>query len=246
MAEVPRAPLGRPPARSWLPGIAWGFLVIVGLAILKPWGTSPSTGPDPTVQPTFVFGPAATERPRVRGYDPRLFGLREPDPAWELWPAGYVVQFGIAGPVRVHGQDDPDASPGASPSVPVAAPSPAAASPGVAPGPSASADPDLEGHVVELGAADHLVALGINTPVEHRVVAVDLRRIDQGRGSGVAVAIVRLPTLWESEHFIVIAPEDPLAAGQPGPWQAGLYRLDLTTAQGEVREVLLRILPPQG
>ena len=58
------------------------------------------------------------------------------------------------------------------------------------------------------------------------------------------VPIVRLPTLWESTHFLVIAPEDPGARGQPGAWEPGRYRLDLFTTAAEVRRVGLVIRPP--
>lgn len=239
MAEVPRVPLGSPPAGSWLPGVAATVAIILALAVLKPW--APPIDPDAgaTPRPTFYIGPATTERTGPRPYDPRLFGLREPDPAWELWPAGYVVQFGMAGPLKVHGQDGASPTPGAS--APASSGPPGAASP--APSPAGTEPP--AGNVVDLGPADHLVALGINTPREVRVESIALWLLAEDHAGGEdEVVLVRLPTLWESDHFLVIGVGDPNAPGQAGAWPAGLYRLEITTVFGEVREVLLRVQPP--
>src|SRR5215211_5426556 len=110
MAEFERVPLRPRPNRNWLPtvGLAFGAFLIV--AILKPWDLGrTATAGDATSGPTYFVRP--TERTGPRPYDPQLFSGREPDPAWELWPAGYVVQFGLAGPLKVHGSSDPSAAP---------------------------------------------------------------------------------------------------------------------------------------
>lgn len=238
MAEFERVPLRPRPSRNWLPTIGLAFAAFLALAIVKPWESSQNATADAeSPAPTFYVRP--TERTGPRDYDPRLFGGREPDPAWELWPAGYVVQFGLAGPVKVHGQDGSSPPPDGT-----AAPS-AVPTSSTAPFPVASADapePSDPGDVVDLGPSDHLVALGINTPLDVRVEKVTLWRVEEGRAS--LVPIVRLPTLWESDHFIVIAPEDPAAGGQPTVWEPGLYRIDLTTSTKEIREVRLRVRPP--
>jgi hypothetical protein len=238
MAEVRRVPLGHPPAGSWLPGLVSTVAVLVALAVLKPWAPAASDSAQPTANATQRVVPVATERTGAQRYDARLFGAREPDPAWELWPAGYVVQFGIAGPVRVTGQDDPDPVPGASGQLP-ASPSPSGAAPATQQPPT---EPPLDEHLVDLGPSDHLVALGINTPRDVKVEEIILWSVE-GRLPRV-VPIVRLPTLWESTHFLVIAPEDPGARGQPGAWEPGKYRLDLFTTAMEVRRVDLVIRPP--
>ena len=235
MAEFERVPIRPRPARDWLPtaGIVAGILLV--LVIVKPWDLArPATADGPTAQPTFFVRP--TERTGPRDYDPRLFGGREPDPAWELWPAGYVVQFGLAGPVKVTGQDDPSAPPPAPSAAPAATASPAPAS-------TTAPSGEPAGDVVDLGPADHLVALGINTPLDARISTVRLLRTDT-RGGPMEVPVVRLPTLWESSHFVVIAPEDAAEPGQPAPWSSGIYRLELTTVFGDVRLVDLVIRPP--
>ena len=234
MAEFQRVPLRPRPDRNWLPTAGLALAVFLALAIVKPWDSSrPSTAGDPTPGPTFFIRP--TERTGPREYDPRLFGGREPDPAWELWPAGFVVQFGLAGPVKV-GEGAPTTAPGAS----------GAAGESGAPPPAASGAPasdlPLGSNVVDIGTADHLVALGINTPLDARVESVRLFLLTGTRSD--VVETVRLPTLWESSHFLVIAPADPAAPGQPAAWRPGRYRLELTTTFGDIRLVELLVRPP--
>jgi hypothetical protein len=241
MAEFERVPLRPRPRRNWLPTAGAASAIFLVVVIVKPWDLArPATtgSGDATRQPTFYIRP--TERTGPRDYDPRLFGGREPDPAWELWPAGYVVQFGLAGPVRVTGQGE-SPGPGSSGSAaPAGSGDPPASSAATTSPPST--EPPFVDHVVDLGPADHLVALGINTPLDARVASFRLFRVTDSRTD--LVPVIRLPTLWESAHFIVIAPEDPEAAGQPAPWTPGAYRLELTTVFGEVRIVDLRIRPP--
>jgi hypothetical protein len=235
MADFKRVPVERPLPPNWLPTLGWMLAIGVTVAVVKPWdlGGAP---PPPSQQPTAVAAGTEAPPPRSDGrrYDPRLFGGREPDPKWELWPAGYVVFFGIAGPVRVDGQDAPDPSDRPRPS-----PSPGLQSPPATPDPG-------DGFVVDLGPADHLIALGINTPLDVRVVDVRLWAADGGRCCGLPVSIVRLETLWESDHFTVIGVEDPVAAGEAGPWPSGEYRLELVLADRELRMVRLHVDPPTG
>ncbi len=245
MADFKRVPVQRPLPPNRLPTLGWAAAIVIAVAVVKPWDLSRGGADQPVASAQQTAQPAATEpasRSDQRRYDPRLFGGREPDPAWELWPAGYVVFFGIAGPVRVDGQEEPGGSdpPGASPS-----PGPASAAPTGPAGTSPTTSPHpAEGFVVDLGPADHLVALGINTPRDVRVVDVRLWTEVVGRCCDVPVSIVRLPTLWESGHFTVIGIEDPELNGEAGPWPPGEYRLDLLTADEETRRVRLRVGPP--
>lgn len=229
MADFKPIPVDRPPPRSWLSTLGSVAAIVLALAIIKPW--SPGS-PAPTTAATAgrSADPAPTDRPERTEYDPRLFGTREPEPAWELWPAGYVVEFGIAGPLRVGGQDQPGGSDGPPASAGIA-PTPAPTEPGAGP-------------VVDLGPADHLIALGINTPIDVRVAKISLwtqRGVDC---CDQPVTIVRLPTLWESQHFLVIGIADPEQPGDTGPWPPAEYRLDLVTTTGEIRSVRLRVSPP--
>ena len=160
MAEFQPVPISRPPLRSWLPALGSSLAIILALAIVKPWDAlGPGEGAVPLASAST--GPAAVRSPEPQRerdiYDPRLFGNYEPEPAWELWPAGYVVEFGIAGPVDVRGQESAGPSAG-----------PASASPAA---PAPASDPPLPGFVpvVDLGPSDHLIALGVNTPAAVRV-----------------------------------------------------------------------------
>lgn len=246
MAEFQPVPIGRPPPRSWLPALGSSLAIILALAIVKPWY---ALGPgEAAVQASSASaGPAVARTPEPQRerdiYDPRLFGNYEPEPAWELWPAGYVVEFGIAGPVDVHGQESPSpwggaasADPGATPAAPVTAPPgqtvpPALPSPGLA-------------HVVNLGASDHLIALGINTPADVRVTEVKLWMQVGDACCDQPISTIGLPTLWESQHFLVIGIADPLRPGEAGAWLAGEYRLELVTEGGEIRSVRLHVTAP--
>lgn len=241
MAEFERVPLRPRPDRSWLPRVAVAVALFVGIAILKPWDVMRTgVAGNATPLPTFFVRP--TERTGARPYNPVLFGLREPDPAWELWPAGYVVRFGLAGPVRV---GDPGSTAAPVGSAGPGGGAPPSGAPGTEGPPATTATvtqpPSNEG-VVDLGPADHLVALGINTPLDVRLESVQLSRLDDE--TSTPVPIVRLPTLWESSHFTVIAPEDPVERGQAAPWEPGLYRLALTPTFGDVRIVDFRVHPP--
>lgn len=244
MAEFERVALRPRPKRDWLPGAGIIVAALIGLAILKPWGASgPGTSSADATRPPPTFFVRPTERTGPRPYDPILFGGREPDPAWELWPAGYVVEFGLAGPLEVRGQHGASPAPGGSAAPDRSAP-PVAASPSPKPGGSPAASQPVptqavDDGFVDLGTTNHLVALGINTPADVHVETVTLSRM---AGDALTpVPVVRLTTYFESSHFIVIAPEDPAAPGQTIPWAPGLYRLELTTAFGEVREIDLRV-----
>lgn len=244
MAEFQPVPIGRPPPRSWLPALGSTLAIILAVAIVKPW---PALGPgDVAVQPASASAPApartaAPQRERDI-YDPRLFGNYEPGPAWELWPAGYVVEFGIAGPVDVHAQHSAAPSGGATASAEPGSPSPTTSPPPQAATP-APPPPGIE-HVVDLGASDHLIALGVNTPADVRVTEITLWMLAGAACCDQAIPTIRLPTLWESAHFHVIGIADPARPGEAGPWLAGEYRLDLELAGGQVRSVRLRVTPP--
>ena len=237
MADFKPIPVDRPPPRSWLSTLGSVAAIVLALAVIKPWSNSGSPTPTTAATAGRSAGPAPTDRPERTEYDPRLFGTREPEPAWELWPAGYVVEFGIAGPLRVGGQDQPAGSegPAASAGPPSATRDPAPTSAPTEPGAAL---------VVDLGPADHLIALGINTPIDVRVAEISLWMQRGVNCCDQPVAIVRLPTLWDSRHFLVIGIADPERPGNTGPWPPAEYRLDLVTTVGEIRSVRLRVSPP--
>ena len=231
MADLRRvAPPGRRPDR-WLPASVAVVAVVILIAVAKPWG-----GPSMplAVVPLVSTRPAETSRPPGRGrYNPALFGADAPDPGWQLWPAGYVVDFALAGPVPI----EASGSGGTASSSPESAPSP------VVPGPPPSPPPYGPAIPIRIGQADNLVVLGINTPLDVEVVRIRLLRYEGTRT--VTVPVVVLPTPWPVGHFHVIGMAAPDGSDLLGAWRPGFYRLDLVIADGSViRSVVVQIDPP--
>jgi hypothetical protein len=231
MADLKRVmPPGRRPDR-WLPAWIAAITFIVLVAIAKPWGRG--AAPLPAFPSASVATPAASRLAGRGRYDPALFGQDAPDPAWQLWPAGYVVDFGLAGPVTMTTESS------ASPSAP---PSP----PGRRPPPSASPAPSFDGgDPIRIGQADNLVVLGINTPADVDVVQFRLTRLEGT--TSVVVPIVVLATPWPVHYFHVIGIESPDASDVLGSWRAGIYRLSLIGGDGVlIRSVVVSIDAPSG
>jgi hypothetical protein len=231
MADLKRVmPPGRKPDR-WLPAWIAAITFIVLVAIAKPWGRG--AAPLPAFPSASVATPAASRLAGRGRYDPALFGQDAPDPAWQLWPAGYVVDFGLAGPVTMTTESS------ASPSAP---PSP----PGRRPPPSASPAPSFDGgDPIRIGQADNLVVLGINTPADVDVVQFRLTRLEGT--TSVVVPIVVLATPWPVHYFHVIGIESPDASDVLGSWRAGIYRLSLIGGDGVlIRSVVVSIDAPSG
>jgi hypothetical protein len=231
MADLKRVmPPGRKPDR-WLPAWIATIIFIVLVAIAKPWGRG--AAPLPAFPSASVATPAASRLAGRGRYDPALFGQDAPDPAWQLWPAGYVVDFGLAGPVTMTTESS------ASPSAP---PSP----PGRRPPPSASPAPSFDGgDPIRIGQADNLVVLGINTPADVDVVQFRLTRLEGT--TSVVVPIVVLATPWPVHYFHVIGIESPDASDVLGSWRAGIYRLSLIGGDGVlIRSVVVSIDAPSG
>jgi hypothetical protein len=226
MADLKRVmPPGRKPDR-WLPASIAIITVVVLVAIAKPWGRG---GPPLTAFPSASLASPAASRLAGRGrYDPALFGQDAPDPAWQLWPAGYVVDFGLAGPVTMGA-----AGPSATPSAPAAQ--------GRTPTPSPSSSPPYgQADPIRIGQADNLVVLGINTPQDVDVVQFRLSRYDGTKP--VVVPIVVLATPWPVHYFHVIGIESPDSSDVLGRWRAGVYRLALIGADGvTIRTVFVSI-----
>jgi hypothetical protein len=228
----PVVPSGRKPDR-WLPASIAAVTFLVLIAIAKPWGR----GATPTLTfPSAAVPAVPTEqpsRPPGRGrYNPALFGQDAPDPAWQLWPAGYVVDFGLAGPVTM----GTDVSP--------PAPTPRAAStPRLTPSPSPTLPPYGSAVPIRIGQADNLVVLGINTPSDVDVVQFRLSRFVGEKT--VVVPLVVLPTPWPVHYFHVIGMESPDSSDVLGRWHAGVYRLTLLGDDGVIiRSVVVSIDAP--
>jgi hypothetical protein len=232
----PVVPAGRKPDR-WLPAsiAAVAFLVLV--AIAKPWGRGATLLPAFPSATTAPVAASSVQPTRTSGrarYNPALFGQDAPDAAWQLWPAGYVVDFGLAGPVTMGTESS--AAPG-SPRAPNHTPA-------LTPSPSPTLPPPFRSTVpIRIGQADNLVVLGINTPADVDVVQFRLTRFDGTRA--VVVPIVVLPTPWPVHYFHVIGIESPDASDVLGAWEPGVYWLALYGDGGVlIRSVVVSIDAP--
>jgi hypothetical protein len=223
-----------PPPPSRLAGHEGALALVVLIAILgaigKPWGAgSGASAPMPSV--SIVASPTEAVEPRSARlvFDPTLYGPFEPPPDWSLWPAGYFVSIQF-----VTRESNADRPVGPVPSVALAEPSGVDSSPSPAVVPPLAAGPDWPS-ALEIGPGDHLLWLGINTPLGWSVREAVLRRLGRNGASSV-ISTARLPSPWD-DHFTVIGiptgQEDILAV-----WPNGHYRLDLTVMPGEIERTI--------
>lgn len=203
-------------------------VIILLVALVKPWGQAGTTAPVPS-QATATTPSPSLPRPTTdpadsfsRTYDPLVFGDHELQPAWGLWPAGYLVSFGFA--MRAESSSPPSGAPASS---------------------EAAADPrtPIWPAAIDIPSGNHLLLIGINTPNGYSLDRIDLVR-RQTDGSVSEVAVQRLPSPWPS-HFTVIAIDN----GSGGPrldfWAPGDYRLELTIDPGPIdRSIEVRVEPP--
>jgi hypothetical protein len=207
--------------------VSFGILV----AIIKPWGDGPGTA---VATPRPSASPAATPAPvdeAGHGYDQKLFGPFEPAPDWSIWPAGYFVSVRYVTREAVDDPVAPVVEPAASPGdrpFASAAPSPAAPSP-------APAGPAWPTEIV-VGPGDHLLWLGVNTPLGWTIRDTDLRRT-AADGTDEEVPLTRLPSEWD-DHFAVLGiPVEP-ASERLVDWPPGEYRLSITVDPGRVTRTI--------
>lgn len=209
-------------------------VIVIGIlvAIIKPWGTAT---PAPVARATAAPTAAITPRPgpptpfdAFANYDHELFGIYEPAPRWELWPAGYLVSFGYA--IRI-GSVDPSASQPPGPPTASASPGRPIASP------VRSAEPDSgEPHwpaTITIADGNHLGLIGINTPLGYEVASITVVRM-KADGSETPLDVVEPQSQWPS-HFTVIGLADDTGREAIENWPAGQYRLDLAFEPGAIR-----------
>jgi hypothetical protein len=210
---------------------AIALVVTIGIlaAIAKPWGNgldgSPATPAqsaraEPTPSPVPLPGHA---------FDPKLFGPFEPSPDWSIWPAGYFVSVEFVSREAI---DRPPSLPASGPSQ--AAESPLAASHGPDSSP-AVIGPDWPAEIV-VGPGDHLVWLGVDTPLGWTISDTVLRRIESD-GSLTDVPISRLPSEWD-DHFAVLGIPVDASSERLADWAPGTYRLDITVDPGRLTRTI--------
>jgi hypothetical protein len=230
MTDVQRVSGTRSPFSGRDRAVALLLTLGVLAAIAKPWGSdtdragraSPSPLPSPAAStPAAQFAGHA--------FDPKLFGPFEPHPDWSIWPAGYfisvqyVTRRGVPSTVLSSAPPSSEPSDRASP----------------ASSPANAAGPDWPPEIV-VGPGDHLLWLGVDTPLGWTIRETTLRRIGPG-GSLVVVPITRLPSDWD-DHFAVLGIPVAAASGQLTDWPRGDYRLTITVDPGSVtRTISIRI-----
>jgi hypothetical protein len=206
--------------------------LLLVILIIRPWGDShgPATASPGVVasQPAPSHRPAETVRPDgARFYDPGLFGRYTVSPRWELWPTAYGYEFGLTGPLAI---DTGGEAPEGSPPAPTASP-PAGAS-----------------QLVDVGAADLLVVVSVNTPAGTRVLDARLWWFPMS-GPPTRMSIRELQPPWPVNTFHVYGLRVP---GDDSPnlvarWAPGVYRLDVLADPGaEIRRIGILVRPAAG
>ena len=225
MAELQPVPRTTSPfnGREGQVAIVLGIALLV--SIVKPWG---SGEPEPSPYRLPTPSPPATEASGGMATTLRtdLFGPFEPTPEWSIWPAGYFVSvMYVARAPR--SEVLPSVGPGHRPDASFSAPA----------APSASPEPGAEWPAtIEVGAEDHLLWLGIDTPRGWSLDSAVLRRIDRD-GTSTVVATRMIPSPWPS-HFSVLALASAGDRARLAVWPAGDYRLTLSVSPGGVRRIL--------
>ncbi len=246
-------------------------LVIVFLlvALIKPWGDGSQA-----VVPPVIASASATASPAAiaeaaspspvdpwANYDHEIFGIYEPEPRWELWPAGYLVSFGYA--IRIESTPagatagtvtPPPVVPGAS-EAPVGSGAPApSGTPAVTPPPSATpgptgaipsgAPPDGEPiwpATIRITDGNHLGLVGINMPLGYRVTGIGVFRTTDGANE--ALDVITPASDWPS-HFTIVALADESRSEAIERWPPGEYRLELRFQPGDIsRTIMIEIDP---
>jgi hypothetical protein len=239
--DVPVVRIARPPdARRVQVGTIVVLAALVVL-VIKPWGepvgrrtAAASIAPTPSATAAAVPRPVRTPRPDgARQYDPALFGRFTVVPRWELWPTLYVYQFGLSGPMSIDGGGAQGVQPPPLPT-PTAEP------------PESASPPPGASQLIDVGSADLLMVLGLDTPAESRVLDARLWRFPVD-GAPVRMALVALPPPWPVPYFHVYGLPVPGTdeADLVAMWPAGTYRLDLLVDPGaEIRRIGLLVRPP--
>jgi hypothetical protein len=206
-------------------------IALLMVMIARPWDDSrgiPNASPSAVASEAITTPqPEATPRPDgARRYDPSLFGSFTVSPRWELWPTAYVYRFGLSGPLAID-SDGGTAGGSGLPEPPIASPPPGA------------------DRIVDIGASDLLVVLGVNTPADTRVLDARLWHFAPG-GAPTRVALRELPPPWPVTTFHVygLRVADDAEPNLVAAWAPGVYRLDLLVdRRAEVRRIGLFVRP---
>jgi hypothetical protein len=217
-----------------MPGVMLLVVVALAFAVLKPWSWFPDQAAGVAASALTSLAPSASRVPtKTNGfedlvYDPSIFGIHEPQAAWALWPATFLVTFGFVFQVPELAAAPPS-QPGASVS-----PSPAAsarASPSGSEGPAATQGQTPDGGPAwpaqfTSPAGYHLFLIGVDMPAGYSLSAARLFRV-LGDGTLQIIDLAQLESPWP-EHFAVIGIPGPAGTNRLAVWAPGTYRLSLT------------------
>jgi hypothetical protein len=225
MSDIIRVPGPSSPLEGRSAKIIAVIVIGVLVALIKPWGSAtPAPLARATAAPTAV---SITPRPgsptpsdAFANYDHELFGVYEPEPRWELWPAGYLVAFGYA--IRI-GSVGAEASQAPTPPA-------ASASPGRPVGsPVKTAEPGTEEPnwpaTITIANGNNLFLIGVNTPLGYRLTSIAVVRT-KADGFEQALDVVTPASQWP-DHFTIIGLADDTGRAAIENWPPGHYRLDL-------------------
>jgi hypothetical protein len=223
-------------------------VIVIGIlvAIIKPWGTAtPAPVARATAAPTAAITPlpgSPTPFDAFANYDHELFGIYEPEPRWELWPAGYLVSFGYA--IRI-GSTGTEASQPPAPPAASASPSRPVATPVATP--ATTAEPGTEEPnwpaTITIAEGNHLGLIGVNMPLGYRIASVAIVRV-KADGSEQSLDVAEAPSQWPS-HFRVFGLADGSGGEVVANWPAGHYRLELAFEPGAIsRSIAIVVSDP--
>ena len=197
------------PVREPRPGhdrslVVLAVLVVLalGVVLLKPWqGAAPAqsavlASPLPTASPS----PTPLVPGTYRNYSTGIFGDRPHAPAYELWPAGYLVSFGFTRLVSYEHVIEPQAGIDVAGALPI--------------GTASTTNAIGINHPADVTVRSiHLWSFG-----------------GDGSAAPRRVTIVTLPSPFDLPTFDVIGIPDPRQDDLLDDWTPGLYRLDLLFA----------------
>ena len=211
-------------------------VVVIGvlLAVIKPWGSeSVAQAPPPAVSSAPSGSSEPSTAPTHNAFDFGVFEGFEPQPAWEIWPAGREISFGFA--MRI--DPDPDASTRATPVPLGSGPPPGSAGPAASATPARSpsvpadpADPPTWSDSISISPVSTLTVIAINMPRGVTIPTTRLSRLVPG-ADRVEVPMVRLPSPWP-DHFLVLGIDDGSGSEGLPAWPTGRYALDLDIEPG--------------
>jgi hypothetical protein len=213
------------------------IVAVVGLVvvIVKPWGDGmgASTASVPLTTPEPAATPTVSPTPVGRMYDFLAFGINEPPPGWELWPAGRLASFTYA--MRIDMAVRLPAVPTSSGSA--AAASGAGPSPTPEPSPTPPGSPSSAGvpatwPTIRVPRGSVLDLVGINEPRGYVIHVTGLTRIEDD-GSETPVRALLGTSPWP-DHFTTIGYAPKTTEDAMAPWPSGHYRLELTIDPGAV------------